>query len=200
MLTSDKPYSRSCDENRIPIRDLLTGYVSDIDSLLEIGSGTGQHAVFFAAAFPHLTWQTSDVRENLPGIRQWLEDAGLPNLPSPLELDVTDRWPQTGYDAVFSANTAHIMSDEAVAAMFRGVPMVLKPGGLFALYGPFNYGGSFTSESNARFQDWLKARDPGSGIKDFEHLDDLARAGGLVLVRDHEMPVNNRTLVWRRET
>ena len=197
MTNVDKPYSASCDENKDPIRSLLAGYLDDAQSLLEIGSGTGQHAVHFAAAFPHLTWQTSDVGENLPGIRRWIADAGLPNLPPPLELDVTGPWPETHYDALFSANSAHIMSESAVEAMFRGVPRVLAAGGLFALYGPFNYGGSFTSASNARFDSWLKARDRYSGIKDFEFLDTLAREGGMVLIQDHEMPVNNRVLAWR---
>ncbi len=199
MTNADKPYSQACDENRAPLREVLSQHLGAAKSLLEIGSGTGQHAVYFAAAFPHLIWQSSDVGENLPGIRLWLDDAGLPNLPPPLILDVTGPWPQGRFDAVFSANSAHIMSESKVAAMFRGVPRVLVPGGTFALYGPFNYAGAFTCESNARFDGWLKARDPRSGIKDFERLDDLARERGLILVRDHEMPVNNRTLVWRRE-
>lgn len=198
MNNVDKPYSPSCDENKEPIREVLADYLDDAESVLEIGSGTGQHAAHFAAAFPHLIWQTSDVSENLPGIRLWLADAGLPNLLPPLELDVTGPWPETRHDALFSANSAHIMSDATVEAMFLGVPRVLAPGGLFALYGPFNYRGTFTSASNASFDGWLKARDPKSGIKDFEHLDALSRECGLYLVRDHEMPVNNRVLVWQR--
>lgn len=197
MTNADKPYSPACEENKEPIRKVLAGYLHDAESVLEIGSGTGQHAVHFAAAFPHLIWQTSDVGENLHGIRSWITDAGLPNLPPPLELDVTGTWPKTRYDALFSANSAHIMSDAAVEAMFRAAPRVLSSGGSFALYGPFNYSGTYTSASNARFDGWLKARDPYSGIKDFEHLDALAREGGLALTRDHEMPVNNRILVWR---
>ena len=196
MKPVEKPFSQACEENKIPIRDVLSLYLADVTSLLEIGSGTGQHAVFLARNFPHLTWQTSDLREHLPGIRAWLDEAQLPNLPAPTELDVTLNWPQERYSAVFSANSAHIMSEPEVAAMMRGIPGVLRPGGIFALYGPFNYGGRFTSESNARFELWLKGRDPQSGIKDFELLDILARESGLTLVRDHEMPVNNRLLVW----
>jgi len=199
MTNTAKPYSPACDENRAPIRDVLAEYLEVARTLLEIGSGTGQHAVFFAAAFPALSWQPSDLRENLPGIRLWLADARLPNLRPPLTLDVTAAWPTVRYDAIFSANSAHIMSDAEVAAMFRGIPKVLAPRGVFALYGPFNYAGTFTSSSNARFDGWLKAQDPGSGIKDFEHLDALAREGGMVLAGDHEMPANNRTLVWRRD-
>jgi len=182
----------------VPIAGILALYLDAADSLLEIGSGTGQHAVYFAARFPHLRWQASDLAAHLPGIRLWLDEAALPNLLPPLPLDVNGAWPATRFDAVFSANSAHIMSDATVAAMFRGVPRVLEAGGVFALYGPFNYGGAYTSESNARFDDWLKARDPQSGIKDFERLDALAQEGGLRLIADHEMPVNNRTLVWRR--
>lgn len=196
MKPVEKPFSQACEENKIPIRDVLSLYLADVTSLLEIGSGTGQHAVFLARNFPHLTWQTSDLREHLPGIRAWLDEAQLPNLPAPTELDVTLNWPQERFSAVFSANSAHIMSEPEVAAMMRGIPGVLRPGGIFALYGPFNYGGRFTSESNARFELWLKGRDPQSGIKDFELLDILARESGLTLVRDHEMPVNNRLLVW----
>jgi cyclopropane fatty-acyl-phospholipid synthase-like methyltransferase len=197
MLETQKPFSDACEENKRPIGAVLQTYLSDARTLLEIGSGTGQHAVAFAAAFPRLLWQASDVAENLPGIRLWIAQARLPNLPQPLALDVTGTWPDGRYDAVFSANTAHIMSVPQVEAMFRGVPSLLARGGVFALYGPFNYGGGYTSESNARFDRWLKARDPASGIRDFETLEALAREGGLALVRDHEMPANNRTLVWR---
>lgn len=198
MTSVEKPYSQACEQNKIPIRDVLSLYLTDNTSLLEIGSGTGQHAVFFAGTFPRLTWQTSDVQQNLPGIRMWLDEVALPNLPPPLKLDVTSDWPNCRFDVVFSANTAHIMSDRQVAALFSGVTAMLTPGGVFALYGPFNYGGQFTSESNANFELWLKGRDPRSGIKDFEVLDALALEGGLTLVKDHEMPANNRTLVWRR--
>ncbi len=193
-----KPYSQACDENKVPIAGVLAEYMGTAASLLEIGSGSGQHAVFFAARFPYVRWQASDVPAYLPGIRLWLDEAALPNLLPPLALDVEGPWPDARFDAVFSANTAHIMSEDSVAAMFRGVPRVLEPGGVFALYGPFNYGGAYTSESNAQFDCWLKSRDPQSGIKDFERLDALAQEGGLTLIADHEMPVNNRTLVWRR--
>lgn len=199
-MVQHKPFSQACEENKIPILGVLRGYLANARTVLEIGSGTGQHAVFFAAAFPHLVWQASDVPGYLPGIRAWIEEAGLPNLSPPFALEVTGGpWPEDRFDAIFSANTAHIMSETEVAAMLRGLPKVLTLGGTFALYGPFNYGGRYTSESNARFDTWLKANDPRSGIKDFEWLDELAREGGLRLLADHEMPVNNRTLVWRLE-
>jgi cyclopropane fatty-acyl-phospholipid synthase-like methyltransferase len=198
MIGIEKPFSPACEENKLPIRDVLSLYLDGAETLLEIGSGTGQHAVFFARSFPRLIWQPSDVEENLAGIRLWLDEARLANLLPPVELDVTASWPEARFDAVFSANTAHIMSESQVAAMMRGIPGLMVPGGVFALYGPFNYGGRFTSESNARFDVALKQRDPRSGVKDFETLDALARESGLSLVGDHEMPANNRTLVWRR--
>ena len=196
----NKPYSESCEQNREPILAVLREPFADRRRVLEIGSGTGQHAVYFAAELPHLVWQTADVPPHHPGIRAWLEDAGLPNVQPPLALDVSHtEWRSGRYDAVFSANTLHIMGWPEVEAFFAGVAAVLEPGGVLAVYGPFNYGGAFTSESNARFDAWLKARDPASGVRDFEAVDALARAHGLVLQQDVAMPANNRTLVWRRE-
>lgn len=197
-MVPDKPFSESCVENRAPIFAVLQPRLSNCRRLLEIGSGTGQHAVYFAADLPHLTWQTSDRADNHPGIRAWLEEAALRNVEPPIGLDVlTDDWPSAEFDAVFSANTAHIMSTVAVEAMFRGVGRILQPGGVFLLYGPFNYDGAYTSESNARFDAWLKQRDPMMGIRDLSWLGELAASAGLALVEDIEMPVNNRTLVWK---
>ena len=198
MTRPDKPYSPSCDENREPILEIIAPLFRDVRHLLEIGSGTGQHAVYFADTLAHLTWQTSDVEDNLPGIRAWLDEAARPNLPPPLLLDVERDWPSGPFDAVFSANTTHIMSMESVVALFSGIGRVLAPGGRFALYGPFNAGGDYTSDSNRRFDAWLKARDPRMGLRDIEALAALADDSGLVLEANHAMPVNNRTLVWRR--
>jgi cyclopropane fatty-acyl-phospholipid synthase-like methyltransferase len=194
-----KPFAESCEQNRDPILAVLREAFADRRLVLEIGSGTGQHAVYFGAALPHLVWQTADLADQHAGILAWLDDAALPNVRPPLVLDVTrDDWHGGRYDAVFSANTLHIMGWPAVKAFFRGVGSVLHHGGLLAVYGPFNYGGAFTSESNARFDAWLKARDPASGVRDFEALDALARAQGLALARNVPMPANNRTLLWRR--
>jgi cyclopropane fatty-acyl-phospholipid synthase-like methyltransferase len=169
--------------------------------LLEIGSGTGQHAVYFAPEFPSLAWQTSDVVDMHDGIRAWLADAGCANILPPLALEVCDdAWPATRYDAVFSANTAHIMSWPQVECLFAGVGRALQPGGVFCLYGPFNYAGNYTSESNANFDHWLKVRDPASGIRDFEALEELAAKAGMALKEDYAMPANNRTLVWLKHT
>lgn len=195
----DKPYAESCEQNRAPILAVLREVFADRSYVLEIGSGTGQHAVYFGAELPHLRWQTGDVPLHHPGIRMWLEDAALPNVLPPIALDANQsNWHTGRYDAVFSANTLHIMSWTEVERCFAGIGQVLEPGGVLAIYGPFNYDGAFTSESNARFDAWLKARDPDAGIRDFEAVDALARQQGLTLEADVAMPANNRTLIWRR--
>jgi SAM-dependent methyltransferase len=197
----NKPFSESCEQNRDPILAVLREVFADCGTVLEIGSGTGQHAVYFGAALPHLCWQTADVPIHHPGIRQWLDEAALPNVLPPIALDVNQAsWRSGRYDAVFSANTLHIMSWPAVEHFFEGVGEVLAPGGVLAVYGPFNYSGAYTSESNARFDAWLKGRDPASGIRDFEAIEALARAQGMVLLQDIAMPANNRTLVWQKLT
>jgi SAM-dependent methyltransferase len=196
---TDKPFSESCVQNRDPILAVLREVFADRSSVLEIGSGTGQHAVDFGAALPHLRWQTADVPSNHPGIRRWLDEAALPNVLPPIALDVSRmEWRNGSYDAVFSANTLHIMGWPEVEKFFAGVGAVLLPGGVLAVYGPFNYNGVFTSESNARFDIWLKSRDPASGVRDYEAVNALAGAQGLVLQQDVAMPANNRTLVWTR--
>lgn len=197
-MAEAKPFAESCEENKAPILEVLKRLLKDSGSLLEIGSGTGQHAVHFAAAMPHLTWQTSDLTASHPGIRTWLDEAALPNTRYPLALDTEGEWPTGPYDAIFTANTLHIMSWSAVVACFAGVGRVLEKEALLVLYGPFNYGGEYTSESNRRFDNWLKSRDPLSGIRDFDDLQILATANGLVFSEDIEMPVNNRILVWRK--
>jgi cyclopropane fatty-acyl-phospholipid synthase-like methyltransferase len=193
-----KPYSEACDQNKVPIFTVIGPLFRDATRVLEVGSGTGQHAVHFAAALPHLTWQTSDVPANLPGIRLWLAEADLPNLPAPIDLDVLGVWPAGPFDGVFSANTAHIMGEPEVIAMFLGIGRVLVPGGRFALYGPFRIAGRHTSESNVRFDAWLRARDPRMGVRDLDDLQRWGEEAGLRLVDDVAMPVNNRTLVWEK--
>jgi cyclopropane fatty-acyl-phospholipid synthase-like methyltransferase len=195
----DKPYSPSCDRNREPILAVLREHIVDRHDVLEIGSGTGQHAVHFAAAMPWLRWQCSDVAANLPGIRMWLDEAVLPNTPAPIELDVArGPWPTQAFDAVFSANSLHIMGWGDVEALFAGLDAAMAPDATLVVYGPFNYGGGYTSDSNREFDGWLKARDPRSAIRDFEAVAALASAIGLRLVDDVAMPANNRCLVWRK--
>jgi cyclopropane fatty-acyl-phospholipid synthase-like methyltransferase len=166
--------------------------------VLEIGSGTGQHAVHFARALPQLTWQSSDRVENLAGIRAWLDEAALPNTPAPLELDVTDAWPSGPFDAVFSANILHIMAWPEVQECFARLPAITSDDATLIIYGPFNYQGDYSSDSNAAFDQWLKARGAHMAIRDAEAVDALATAAGFTLIEDRAMPANNRCRVWRR--
>ena len=194
----DKPHAPACDRNRDPILAVLREHFADRRSVLEIGSGTGQHAVHFAAALPHLRWQCSDREENLPGIRMWLDEARLPNTPAPVALDVDGRWPDARYDALFSANTLHIMAWPQVERMFSALPGVLADDAVVAIYGPFNVDGRHTSESNAAFDASLRTRAPHQGLRDLADVAALARRAGLALVEDRPMPANNRCVVWRR--
>lgn len=194
-----KPFSQSCEDNKVVILETIADYLQSIDSVLEVASGTGQHAVYFAENLPHLTWQTSDLLDSHVGIRQWLHEAGLPNTLEPFELNVSESpWPSKRYGALFSANSFHIMGKQNVIDFFANVSAVLNDNALVLIYGPFNYNGEFTSDSNANFDVWLKNRNPLSGIKDFEWCNQLAEQAGLNLVDDIEMPVNNRVLVWKK--
>lgn len=194
-----RPFSQACANNRAPILAVLERVFAERRHALEIGSGTGQHAVYFAPHLPHLVWQPSDLPEHLPGIRAWAGAFPAPNLRPPLALDVTAAdWGVTGVDAVFSANTLHIMPWEAVVALFARLPDVLARGGALAIYGPFNYHGQYTSTSNARFDAWLREIGAHQGIRDFEKVVALATEVGLELCEDNAMPANNRLLVWQR--
>jgi hypothetical protein len=184
-----KPFSEASERNRDPILVILKRVFRQTRKVLEIGSGTGQHAAYFSAALPHLAWQASDRTENLPGIREW----GV----EPIELDVDGEWPRVDADAVFTANTCHIMSWPQVERMFEGVGR-LRSVRTFCLYGPFHYGGRPTSESNARFDAMLRGRDPASGLRDFEEIETLGNRTGLRLAEDNPMPANNRLLVFAR--
>lgn len=195
----EKPVSEACERNREPILAVLKPVLKHSNTVLEIGSGTGQHAVYFAEHMPHLTWIASDRKENHAGITAWMRDANLGNTRGPLLLDVNHAdWPEVDVDAVFSANTIHIMAWEEVKKMIAGIGKLLPRDGLLVLYGPFNYNGHYTSESNARFDEWLKARDPKSGIRNFEDVEALANAAGLTFQEDYAMPANNRIICWRK--
>jgi SAM-dependent methyltransferase len=195
-----KPHSEACDRNRDPILKVIKDWFIAPGEVLEIGSGTGQHAVYFAAQLPHLQWIASDRAENHEGIKAWMDEAQVPNLRGPLELDVSlEQWPVDRVDYVFSANTAHIMGWPEVEKMFAGIGRVLRPAGVFCLYGPFNRDGQFTSESNQAFDESLKARDPKMGIRDDRALIALAKEHSLTFVADHSMPARNRILVWKKE-
>ncbi len=227
-----KPYAESCEKNKEPILAVLKVIFAGRKRVLEIASGTGQHAVYFGRELPHLAWQPSELAQHLAGIQAWLDEAQLPNVLAPLALDVNSaRWPfiksvhpdittnhstrlskdasqVSGYehvegsalsvspDAIFNANTVHIISWPEVERLFAHIARTIAPGGCVCFYGPYNYAGKFTSASNARFDAWLKSRDPNSGVRDFEAVNRLAASHGLELQRDIAMPSNNRILVW----
>lgn len=193
-----KPYSAACARNQQPILEVLRTQFADRKHVLEIGSGTGQHAVFFGQALPHLRWQTSDRLENHAGINAWLQDAQLGNVLPPLALDVNGAWPVCRFDAVFTANTLHIMGWPEVGRLFGQLPTVMSADARLVIYGPFNYGGQFSSQSNAQFDASLKAQAAHMGIRDFEAVNQLAQGIGLRLLEDCAMPANNRCLVWQR--
>jgi cyclopropane fatty-acyl-phospholipid synthase-like methyltransferase len=193
-----KPCSAAAERNRDAILEVLRERFRAPARVLEVGSGTGQHAVHFAAALPQVVWQTSDRAENLPGIREWLAEAALPNTPPPLDFDVNGAWPQGRYDALFSANTLHIMGWAEVECLFSGLSQLLEPQARVIVYGPFNYQGRFTSDSNAAFDAALRADHPQRGIRDVEAVARLAVAAGLTLVEDRAMPANNRCITWRK--
>jgi hypothetical protein len=196
----DRPYSAACERNRDPILGVLREFFADRRRVIEIGSGTGQHAAHFAAALPALEWQASDRAGNLAGIRAWLDEAALPNTPAPLELDVAAAWPAGPWDALFSANTLHIMDWAEVERFFAALPGETTRDAKLAIYGPFNVDGRCTSDSNAAFDASLKARAPHMGLRDVAAVDALARAAGFVHVDDIALPANNRILLWQRGT
>ncbi len=197
---NDKPTAPATDRNRDAILEVLRQEFEQVSSVLEIGSGTGQHAIYFGDKMPWLEWQTSDRSENHPGINAWVAESSLHNVRSALDLDV-EKVTQLAevYDAVFSANTAHIMSFDAVICMFAIVGRTLREGGVFCLYGPFKLDGDFTSPSNQAFDRSLRSQDPKMGIRDFETLLELGMENGLRTVRRYALPANNMLLVWRKE-
>ena len=196
---SKLPFSQAAENNKEPILAVLRQTLTDPAIVLEVGSGTGQHAVWFAGHLPHLTWLPSEQSHNLQSLNLRLDAEAPDNILEAVALDVADDpWPIAHVDAVFAANCVHIMSFAHVEKMFAGLDKVLAPGAFFILYGPFKYKGAFTSSSNALFEQWLKGNDLESGVRDFEKMDALARKIGLTLQEDHQMPANNQCLVWKK--
>ena len=186
--------------NRDPILAVLRRHFANRTRVLEIGSGTGQHAVYFARALPHLGWQTSDLPQNHAGIVAWIAQAAVPNVLPPVMLDMgrPATWPAARYDAIFSANTLHIASWPEVESLFAHLPKLLAAKATLVFYGPFNIGGQFTSPSNAAFDADLRADDSARGIRDLEAVQALAADAGLAFVEDIAMPANNRCLVFEK--
>ncbi|HEY8569144.1 DUF938 domain-containing protein [Microbulbifer sp.] len=191
------PDAPSTGRNREPILEQLQRLLTSSRRVLEVGSGTGQHAVYFAPHLPHLLWQTSERAQNLHEVQAWLASSPADNLPPPLLLDVTGDWPQLRVDTLFTANTLHIMPASAVEVFFARLPQVLEPGGQLIVYGPMKIAGDYIGPGNADFDVWLKERDPLRGIRDLEWLDQLAEAQGLRRTENNFLPANNQLLVWR---
>ena len=196
----EKPYSAACDNNKGPILEVLKQYITPENrKLLEIGTGTGQHAVFMAREFPHIDWITSDRAQNHEGIKQWLTEARVNNLKGPIQFAIgKDEFPRNSFDLVFNSNTFHSMSWKECKTLMKMLGNRLREGAQVFIYGPFNYNGTFTSESNRDFDGLLKARDPQSGIRSFEDVDANMKKNGFAFCKDHEMPANNRLLVYTR--
>ncbi len=195
----DLSFAPASERNKHPILEQLKQWLPVRGRLLEIGSGTGQHAVFFSAAIEGLQWQSSERQSELPGLRARLAREGNERTPPPICLDVlSDPWPDELFQAVYSANTAHIMSWGGVCALFEGVGRVLVPGGPFVLYGPFNVNGRFTAPSNEEFDGRLRSRDAEMGLRDMADLERLASRQAMTLEQKVSMPANNFLLVFRR--
>lgn len=193
------PFSQASENNKKFILEVLARHLKDDDRVLELAGGTGQHAVHFAENLPKLHWQSSDIPSNVDSLNLRLTAAKLANLPPAISIDVNNLpWNSDRPTAVFSANSLHIMSADSVENFFRGISDILQVDGTLLVYGPFKYGGEFTTESNEDFDHWLKERDPVSGIRDFEWVNSLAATASLTLIEDNAMPANNQLLVWKK--
>jgi cyclopropane fatty-acyl-phospholipid synthase-like methyltransferase len=185
--------------NRDPILNILKRVLQGCNTVLEIGSGTGQHAVWFGRHLPHLEWCTSDRIENHEGIKKWLEEEQLHNVHAPIALDVVkNSWPKATFDAIFSANTAHIMAWPEVEVFVTKAACVLPSGGRFCLYGPFDFKGREMAPSNKAFDAELKSRGAHQGIRKFDAINDLARKNNLIFSENNDLPANNHLLIWRK--
>jgi len=196
-----KPFSQACERNRIPILKVMQEFITSNDQrLLEVGSGTGQHAVYLAPHFPHMIWVTSDVKENHEGIKMWLSESGAPNIIGPGVFQVgEDNFPNGNFDVVFTANTFHIMHWYQCEELMDMLGKNLSAGAKVLIYGPFNYNGKYTSDSNREFDESLSKRDPLMGIRDFEEVVRYMEKRAFALLKDNEMPANNRLLVFEKK-
>jgi hypothetical protein len=191
-------FSQPADNNKGPISDQLKLLLPNPARVLEIGSGSGQHAIFMAQALPWLTWQPTDRGDYHPCLVNNIERLGPQNVKPAQYLDISGTdWPET--DHIYLANVLHIMPAALLAPLFKGAAALLPDIGKLCIYGPFKYAGEFTSASNAEFDERLKDSDPLSGIRDIETLQQLAAKHGLSLVQDSAMPANNQLLVFERQ-
>ena len=194
-----KLHSPASDRNKQPIADILEIYLKRSTRLLEIGSGSGQHAIYLGGEFPSVQWVTSEVKANLKDLTSELKAAKIKNVHGPERLVVgKDDFPKGKFDYAYTANTLHIMSWKECKGFFKLLGKRLREGSMVFIYGPFNYDGKFTSESNEKFNQWLKDKNESSGIRNFEDVKSNMEKAGFQIVNDHEMPANNRLLVFER--
>ena len=193
-------YSPAADKNKSPILSVLSNYLRDADRVFEIGSGSGQHAIYMAASLPTIGWQPSDCASVLPLLTKNIETYGTPNLSPPWEfnLESLSSLEKIEVDCVYAANVMHIVSESLGENLIRWAGSALSQNGYMILYGPFTYDGQFTTQSNRDFDFWLKSRDPNSGVRSYEWVTELASAAKLSLVNDHGMPANNQCLIYQR--
>ena len=193
------PFSEACERNKYPILEILIDVFADCTTVLEIGSGTGQHALFFSEKLPHLVWQPTDLEKNLATITKRIKSKDITNVKLPLKLNVSEHpWKLGQTEAIFTANTLHIMHWKSVENLFLGASKILISKGILAIYGPFKYGGYFTTESNKKFDEWLKSKDTKSGVRDFEEVNKLALQNGFEFIKDYKMPANNQLIIWQK--
>ncbi len=193
-------YSPAADNNKAAILSVLTNYFAEGDHVLEVGSGSGQHAIHMSAALPQIRWQPSDRAITLAALSANIREYGTPNVQQPIELDLAKLPPALprGVQCIYAANVMHIVSEPLGATLIKLAAQSLLKDGYLVLYGPYRYGGKFTTESNKDFDGWLKDRDSSSGVRDFEWVEKLANESGLTLIKDHAMPANNQCLVYKK--
>ncbi len=194
-----KPYAPAYDRNRDPILSVLHRVLPEQGQVLEIGSGTGQHAAFFSAALPHLQWLPSDLPPRLSGITQWCDQSGNDKCLAPVAIDLLRAslsLPRS--DAIVCINIVHIVAWAGVQNLFKAARDCLSPGQVLYLYGPYRYADRPFEPSNEEFDRWLKVRDPLSGVRDFDAVRDLAASCAFDLSLDLPMPSNNRSLCFTR--
>ena len=192
-------YSKAAENNRAPIADVMGKHLPDDASVLEIGSGAGQHALHMSHTLSGITWLPSEREVVVPILRANLALYESVNIQPPLVLDLADfAWSGDQVDTVYAANVMHIVSESLGERLVQLAADALKSSGLLMLYGPYKYNGQFTIESNATFDQWLKDRDPASGVRDFEAVVATAQCTGLTLAHDYAMPANNQMLIFER--
>lgn len=194
------PFSPASDRNKEPILKVLQDYLMmNTGRLLEIGSGTGQHGVYMAPFFPRIKWTMSERTVNFTHLKKVTAEARIPNLTPPLKIEIgVDDVAKFTFDVFYTANTFHIMHWKECKTLIKLAGHRLPENGKFIIYGPFNYDQKFTSPSNEAFDQTLRAHDPQSGLRNFEDVNRAMIKNGFELIKDHEMPANNRTLVYKR--